>query len=749
MADTTYSWPENENAKLIGKRVNRLDGPEKSNGTAKYTYDVNLQNQLIARALGCPHAHCKVVSVDTSAAEKVPGVALVHLMKAPKVGEEPVEIQAQGTLIAAVAAESEAAAAEGVSKLKVKYEMLDVFVDDQNLEAAEAAKRTKPGGGAIELDEELGEPGDDDDEEEWENNKIQELLDNSAHIIEGHYGIDAITHCCLEPHGATLWWNGGKLKVHLSTQNVSGTDDGFATALGITADDVDVHCEYIGGGFGCKFRPDYWGIAAAEMAKKAGRPIKFMLTRDQELKIAGNRPSGFIKVKLGADENGIVQVWDSHHWGTTGFNGSTVSQRVVPYVYRPKNFRRKVTGIVTNNEPSAAWRAPNHPQGCAITQTAYDDLAHKMGADSLDIFLRNLANIDEPEKASLYAEELRIAADLIEWRKHWHPHAKGAARGHIVDGLGIGIHKWGGSANSSNCHLKIHPDGGVESYCGTQDLGTGTRTVCAMVLAETFGLPLDAVKVNIGSSTYPFSGASGGSTTVGAVSESHRRAAQDALGQLLALVAKKLDVPADKLEASNGRIEVAGYGDTGMSWKEACGLIGIQPLEVTSNYDRNRDGPESNLSDGGVGGVQMAHVAVDLATGEVRIKKMVAVQDMGLIINRKTAESQVYGAMIMSIASGLFEQRINDLQTGAFVNAELSDYRLPRLGDIGELVVHLYEPESERARGVIGLGEPPVISGSAAISNAICNATGVRPMLPATPKRVLDALRQVKGVRLS
>jgi xanthine dehydrogenase YagR molybdenum-binding subunit len=138
----------------------------------------------------------------------------------------------------------------------------------------------------------------------------------------------------------------------------------------------------------------------------------------------------------------------------------------------------------------------------------------------------------------------------------------------------------------------------------------------------------------------------------------------------------------------------------------------------------------------------MAHVAVDLDTGVVKIQKFVAVQDMGLIINRKTAESQIYGALIMEIAYALFEQRINDANTGAFLNSEMDNYRLPRLGDIGELVVHLHEPESQRARGVIGLGEPPVISGGAAIANAVCNATGVRvPVLPLTPKRVLDALR--------
>ena len=165
-------------------------------------------------------------------------------------------------------------------------------------------------------------------------------------------------------------------------------------------------------------------------------------------------------------------------------------------------------------------------------------------------------------------------------------------------------------------------------------------------------------------------------------------------------------------------------------------------MEVNSSYQRGANSP---LSDSGVGGVQMAHVSVDTDTGVVKINKFVAVQDMGLIINPKLSESQIYGAVIMSIAYSLFEQRINDMNSGAFVNSNLADYRLPRLGDIGDIVVHLYEPESERSRGVIGLGEPPVISGGAAISNAICNATGVRvPILPATPKRVLEALKKAR-----
>jgi xanthine dehydrogenase YagR molybdenum-binding subunit len=288
--------------------------------------------------------------------------------------------------------------------------------------------------------------------------------------------------------------------------------------------------------------------------------------------------------------------------------------------------------------------------------------------------------------------------------------------------------------------LRVHPDGGVQSFCGTQDLGNGTRTVCAMVLAETFGLPLEAVKVNIGSSAYPYSGASGGSTTVGAVSESHRRAAQQAAAKIFELAAQKLGAEASRMEAVGGRVQVKGDPEKSLSWKAACSLLGVKPIEVTGSHDQADDSP---LSDSGVGGVQMAHVLVDKETGVIKVNKFVAVQDQGLVINPKTCKSQMHGGITMGIGYCLFEQRIFDQKTGAMLNADMENYRLPRIGDIGEIVVEIYEPEDQRQRGVIGNGEPPVISPGAALSNAVANALGVRvPVLPMTPKRVLDALRQ-------
>ncbi len=748
MAEVSYTWPAKDKTSVLGKRHDRLDGLAKATGAAKYTYDINLKNQLIAKGLGCPHAHCRITTLSADAAKKVPGVVHVEMLR--KAGDE---IEWEGELLAIVAAESEGAAAEGVKAIKdaLKYEALDVLINDADLEGAIKAGRAKAEGNDGAATKFENEPGDNEDEKEFEKKEVERLLKEAAHVVEGFYGIDVITHCCLEPHGSTVEWQGDNLTVHHSTQNVSGTDDGFASALTekkipTTSDQVTIHCDYIGGGFGSKFSADYWSIAAAKISKETGRPVKMMLDRDQELKLGGSRPSGFIKVRLGADKDGVIQIWDSEQWGTGGASGAAVDQRQSPYVFSPKNYRRSQRNIKTNCAQQRAWRAPNHPQACAITHVAIDDLAAKMGADSLEIFKKNLGTDDKPgvggAKPSVYAAEMDIAAKLMDWKAKWHPHGKGPAKGSVVEGLGMALHTWGGGGHNSTCRLRISPDGSVETHCGSQDLGTGTRTVMAIVVAETLGLPVEHIKINIGSSKYPESGPSGGSTTVGGVSESHRRAALDALAKIRDLVAAKLGVNADDLVAAGGKIVSSKDAKKSVSWKEACSLIGLKPLEVEGKFVRGgANATPTTMSSQGVGGVQMAHVAVDRETGVIKMKKFVAVQDMGLIVSPKQAESQIYGAVIMGIAYSLFEQRICDPKTGAFVNAEMGTYKLPRLGDIGEIVVELYEPESERSRGVIGLGEPPVISPGGAISNAVANALGVRvPVLPLTPQRVLEAL---------
>jgi xanthine dehydrogenase YagR molybdenum-binding subunit len=365
---------------------------------------------------------------------------------------------------------------------------------------------------------------------------------------------------------------------------------------------------------------------------------------------------------------------------------------------------------------------------------ALEDLAAELKMDPLELFLKNIEKTGE--RAKIYAEELEKGAELIGWRQRWHP--RGEGQGPVRQGLGLSLHTWGGRGHQSNCEVIIYPDGLAEARIGSQDLGTGTRTVIAIVLAESLGIDLDSVKVRIGDSRYPASGASGGSTTVGGVSSSTRRATVDARDQLFERIAPHLETTPDTLVAEDGKIFVKDDPSRSLTWKQATARLGVTPVTATGK----NPGP-GNLIDSGVGGIQMADVSVDTETGLVKINKLVGVQDCGLIINMKTAESQMHGGMIMGITYALTEEKVFDPATGRPLNPDMEFYKLAGIGDIGELVVHMMTGPGYDERGVIGLGEPPVISPGAAISNAVANAIGVRvPDLPLTPDRVLAALEK-------
>jgi len=394
--------------------------------------------------------------------------------------------------------------------------------------------------------------------------------------------------------------------------------------------------------------------------------------------------------------------------------------------------------LVNHIGSARAWRAPAHPQGCSITMAALEDAAASIGMDPYDLFIKNIELTGQ--RAAIYSDELKVAADLIEWKKKWHPRGDKTA-GALKRGLGLSIHTWAGQGHPSDCDLIIQPDGSIELKMGTQDLGTGTRTALNIIVADTLGLTMDKVKISIGDSRYPLSQGSGGSTTIGGISASSRRASLDALDQIFAKVAPSLEAKPEDLEAVGGTIRVKANPSKSMTWSQACSKLGANPITV-----RGKNPGPGKLTDQGVGGVQMADVSVDIETGIVRINKIVAVQDCGLIIDLKTAESQVYGALIMGVCWALYEEKIMDAKTGRMLNPNMEFYRLAGIADIGELVVHMMTGKGYDERGVIGLGEPPAVSPGAAISNAVANAIGVRvPYLPLTPDRVLAALEKKGG----
>ncbi|HKI06338.1 MAG TPA: xanthine dehydrogenase family protein molybdopterin-binding subunit [Thermoanaerobaculia bacterium] len=711
MAD--YSWPDAKDRRLIGQRISRLDGPAKVTGRAKYTYDLKPSGMLWAKVLRCPHAHARILRLDVSAAKAMPGVKAVRVIQG-----QGTEIQWALDDVVAVAATSEDIAEDALRAIVVEYEVLPHQVKDDSLDGAAGVT---PG-----EEETAGDP--------------DAAMAGSAVRLKGRYGMPVVAHNCLEAHGQICQWTGPEtLTAWCSTQAVSGVATQFAEGLGIPAANVRVVTEHMGGGFGSKFSADRWGIDCAQLSRQAGGvPVKLMLERRAELTVAGDRPSAYAEIEVGARLDGTLTAWSSKSWGSGGLGNA--GSPPMPYVFQIPDRRHRHSAVPTHKASSRAWRAPNHPQGCYLTMSALDDLAASLGMNPLDLFLQNLALTGPLEK--VYREELEMADHLMGWRQRWHPRGD-PSRGPVKRGLGLSIHTWGGRGHRSNCEVTIHPDGLAEAKISSQDIGTGTRTVIAIVLADTLGLPLDAVRVSLGDSRYPASGGSGGSSTVGGVSAATRRAAQNALGMIFAKAAPRLEATPDALEAADGTIRVKAEPARSLTWRQAMALFGRTPL-TASGVNPGNPG-EGELTASGVGGVQMADVSVDAETGVVKVNKMVAVQDCGLVIDLKTAESQVYGALIMGISTALSEEKVIDPVTGITLNVDFESYKMAGIADVGELVVHMMTGPGYDERGVIGLGEPPMVSPCAAIANAVANAVGVRvPYLPLTPRRVLDALAAKK-----
>lgn len=705
------AWPGRDRRNLIGKRISRLDGPEKTTGAAKYAYDINRPDMLYARILQAPHGAAKILDVNVRDAERMDGVEAVIVAKNED-GSYP-EVLYDGTTVATLAAVSDEIAEEALGKIKVKYEVATPQMIDNDPDLASGRERKR------------SEPSDE---------AVDAAFEDADVVIDGNYGVSAITHCCMESHGQVMEFRDGELYVWPSTQSVSGYGGAIAKAAGVSQEKIHVDCQYMGGGFGAKFSPDTWGATCAHLARETGRPVKLMLERDHDLKVAGARPSAFARVRVAAKKDGTITGWDSRAWGAQG--AGRWSAPPLPYLLESlPNVRTQSQGIAVNRGSARAWRAPRHPQACLLTMAALEDTAAALGMDALEFFKKN---IQFTERADVYTEEFEIAADMIGYKDK--AHLRGTETGAKRSGIGISMHTWGGGGHRSECDVTIHPDGSVSAKLGSQDLGTGTRTVVGVVVAETLGLPLEGVTVHIGSNAYPASGASGGSTTVGGVSASSRDAATQALNALLENAAPGMGVQPDKLEAWEGKIQEIGHPSNSITWEKACGSLRTSSITKRGSHPTSDD---TKLTDSQVGGVNMADVTVDVETGVVTMNQFVSVQDVGMVVDTKTCESQLYGGAIMGITYALYEEALYDPTTGIMLNADMEFYRLAGLGDIGDIKVHLMMTDRHDSRGVIGIGEPAVISPGAAISNAVANAIGVRvPDLPLTPDRVLQAFNQ-------
>jgi xanthine dehydrogenase YagR molybdenum-binding subunit len=517
----------------------------------------------------------------------------------------------------------------------------------------------------------------------------------------------------METHGGTVKWDDEGVTAWISTQGIFSVRDGLAGALRLDQNKVRAITEYMGGGFGSKFGPGVEGVLAARLAREAGAPVRLMLSRFEEALAVGNRPSSFQRIKLGAKADGTLHVFDYENYGTAGVGAGQATEGggggadlPMPYIYRVPHRRIKQTTVAINAGSSRAFRAPGHPVASFGMESAMDDLAVKLGMDPLELRIKN-------DPSEIRQREYRIGAERFGWKEKYRK--PGSSPGPVKVGVGVASATWGGGGSrQTRGEIQINPDGTVELRMGFQDIGTGTRTVAALTAAEILGLSPDQISVRIGDTLYPPGPGSGGSVTSASVAPTVYDVCTRAL---------------EELQKQTGLPDVRGE-----NWKAACKKLGVTPLVVQGRW---REG----LSSSGVGGVQFAEVAVDTETGLVTVRKIVVVQDCGLIVDPLTAESQVNGGVIMGIGLALYEERVMDWQSGVVLNPNFETYKLPGLADVPEIdIVLINMPE----RGVIGLGEPVHIPTAAAIANAVANALGVRVnSLPITPRKVLAALGKV------
>jgi len=734
--------------RVVGKPENRLDAVAKATGTAKYTADQRPAGMLHGAILRSPHANADITLLDTSTAEAMPGVKAV--LKATEVFGSS-SCRYAGAEVAAVAAESAAIAEEALRAILVEYEVLPFAVTLEDAMAAGAPRvgrrdqenvvRVTPRivrqqGGAIDEERERQTLEEMRAKEE----KVAALLRDAPVTVTRTFTTQVQTHCPLEPHGVVCEWQGGKLICWASTQATFGVQGELSDPRGPVGADTRVLCEHVGGGFGSKFGAGREGVLGALLAKKAGAPVKLMLDRRGEQTAVGCRPDSRQELTIGLDREGKILAYKVRNWGTpgTGTGGAGAHNDVI---YTLGEIDKVEHGVRTNTGDARAHRAPGFPQGAYALESILDEAAAAIGMDPIELRRRN-------DEHPVRKAEYDIAAKRSGWTEK---RARGGAAGEagpVRRGIGVGSSLWFAAGGGGAAVLaRIRKDGRVEIRNGAQDIGTGTRTVLGQVAAEELGLPLAGVQVFIGDTADPRGPGSGGSTTIGSLTPAARLAAHRAKRRLLEIVAERKGWDAAALDLRGEQV-VDAAGKALLGFAAACALLDEDAIEVLAERPvvGRREPNYEGFADTNAG-VQIAEVAVDTETGEVRVERVTAVADAGKILNPKLAESQVRGGVIQGVSFALFERRTMDRQEGRMVNADMEQYKILGAADCPEIEVVLVDVHNGRNNtGVMGLGEPPIVATAAAVANAVAHAIGVRiPSLPITPRKVLEALGRVPG----
>jgi xanthine dehydrogenase YagR molybdenum-binding subunit len=730
--DTPATTNPIDQLKVIGKPTDRIDGPLKTTGTARYAYEWHdaVANPAYGYVVGSAIAKGRIASIDLSAAKVAPGVlAIVTADNAGRLEKGSLntakllggpEIEHYHQAIAVVVAETFEQARAAAQLVRVGY-----VRDQGSFDLAALLDTARP-------QRITGGPAD------------SAVGDFAAAFAAATVQLDATyttpdeAHAMMEPHASMAAWDGEKLTLWTSNQMIAWNTADIAKTLGIAKENVRLISPFIGGGFGGKLFPRADALLAALGARAAGRPVKVTLQRPLMFNNTTHRPATIQRIRIGANGDGKITAIGHESWSGDlpgGKPDGAVSQTRLLYAGANRMTRTRLA--VLDLPEGNAMRAPGEATGLMALEIAVDELAEKLGMDPIEFRILNDTQVD-PEKPErpfskrALTECFRLGAERFGWSK------RDAQPGKIRDGRWlVGIGTAAAFRNNlltkSAARVRLDQNGLVTVETDMTDIGTGTYTIIAQTAAEMMGVPLDKVMVHLGDSTFPVSAGSGGqwggnNSTAGVYA---------ACVKLREAVAQKLGFNSDEADFADGQVR---SGNRSIPLAQAAGDAGLTAEDGIEYGDLDKKYQQSTF------GAHFVEVGVDAATAEIRVRRMLAVCAAGRILNPKTARSQVIGAMTMGVGAALMEDLVVDKRVGFFVNHDLAGYEVPVHADIPHqemIFLDETDPMSSpmKAKGVAELG---ICGVAAAVANAIYNATGVRVRdYPITLDKLIEKLPAV------
>jgi CO/xanthine dehydrogenase Mo-binding subunit len=747
---------------VIGQSVPRLDGPEKVTGLTRYAADVRLPGLLHARLVVSPHPHARIVRIDAGAARARPGVVRVFTGRdLPLTKPDPAsrnraplaidEALFNGHPVAAVVAETEAVAEDAAALVQVEWEPLPAVTDPLVAMRPEAPRvGSRHGDSEEELSMHGAEAGGGTGDEpkapnvpttvHFHRGDVERGLREADAVVERTYTTSMLHQGYLEPRAAVARADPlGQVTVWSSTQALFFTRLEVAAALGLPEHRVRVVAMPLGGGFGGKFvllEP-----LAAALAVALRRPVSVVMTRHEEFLATTPAPASRFEVTLGARRDGTLTALRARVIFDAGaFSGAPlgIAALLLGGYYRCPNLDIRGWEVLTHKPGSGAYRAPGAPQATFAIESAMDELARRLGVDPLELRLRNAVEEGDPTPTGKPWPRIGLRECLEALRDRRATLTPPPADGDGTRrGWGVAAGGWMGGVEPASAVCRVNGDGSLTVVLGTVDM-SGTNTGLAQIAAEAFGTSVEGVQiVNGDSDAAPYAGASGGSKITYTVGTAVKAAAEDARRQVLAIAASELEASVHDLEIADGHVQVRGVPDR----RVAIGRLARLATEFGGRYEPilGRGASAITLRAPGFA-AHLAEVAVDPATGRVRVVRQIVAQDVGRALNPAAIEGQVRGAVAQGVGWALLERMAYD-EEGHLQSGTLMDYALPQVDQVPEVDVVLVEvPAPAGPYGARGVGEPPVIAAPAAIANAVADATGARfTALPITGEAVVRA----------